>query len=243
MPNKCQNCRLVNYPDVPVCVRCGAEIRETENIKPKPGFLKTAILRRAIICVAVLAIARGVLPSLIGSADPLKPDERKIVEAAIGLLEKRGFGPAVFYLKHLAVFRANDNWLNASVTKENAYAATNFPFEIVTVYPDFFVYPADPTEQAAILLHKSCHLAGKDKRRPRSRMEKPLPPWLDDGPVRQFARLEGRQEANPRIFTGPLRLRIQRVRRLHGINRRRGRSSPHECGSTKTAPEVSVART
>ena len=165
MSNKCQNCHLVNYQDIAVCVRCGTEIRETENIKPKPGFLKTAILRRAIICIAVLGAAlAGFYASLIGSADPLKPDERKNVEAAIGLLEGRGFNSAIFYLKHLAVFRANDNWLNASVTKENAYAATNFPFEIVTVYPDFFVYPADATEQAAILLHESCHLAGKDEK-------------------------------------------------------------------------------
>ena len=53
--------------------------------------------------------------------------------------------------------------MNASVAKENAYAATNFPFEIITLYPDFFTYPADDTERAAILLHEARHLRGKDE--------------------------------------------------------------------------------
>ena len=61
------------------------------------------------------------------------------------------------------MFRANDNWLNASVAKENAYAATNFPFEIMTLYSDFFTYPVDDTERAAILLHEAEHLKGKNE--------------------------------------------------------------------------------
>ena len=44
--------------------------------------------------------------------------------------------------------------------KENAYAATNFPFEIITVYPDFFAVSTDGTERAAILLHEARHLQG-----------------------------------------------------------------------------------
>jgi hypothetical protein len=64
----------------------------------------------------------------------------------------------------VAVFRANDNWLNASVEKENAYAATNYPFEIVTIYPDFFRFTVDDTERAAILLHEAQHLKGKDEK-------------------------------------------------------------------------------
>ena len=62
------------------------------------------------------------------------------------------------------MFRSNDNWLNASIEKENAYAATNFPFEIITLYPDFFSYPLDDTERAAILLHEAKHLQGKDEK-------------------------------------------------------------------------------
>ncbi len=49
------------------------------------------------------------------------------------------------------------------MAKENAFAATNFPFEIVTLYPDFFTYPADDIERAAILLHEAKHLQGKDE--------------------------------------------------------------------------------
>ena len=67
-------------------------------------------------------------------------------------------------LEHFAVFRGTDNWFNSLVPKENAYAATNFPFEIMTVYPDFFAYPVDDVERAAILLHEARHLKGGDEK-------------------------------------------------------------------------------
>lgn len=67
-------------------------------------------------------------------------------------------------LDYLTSYRADDNWLNASVDKENAYAATNFPFEVMTIYPDFFNYPVDDTERAAILLHEAQHLKGADEK-------------------------------------------------------------------------------
>jgi hypothetical protein len=102
--------------------------------------------------------------SLVLSADSLRSPERAQVAAAIRHLERTGFTEEVFFLKHLTVFRANDNWLNASVQKEGAYAATNFPFEIVTLYPDFFTYPLDDIERAAILLHEAKHLQGKDEK-------------------------------------------------------------------------------
>lgn len=164
MNKKCPNCRLVNFAYAENCSRCGCEIRETENIKPKGGFLKTALVRRTAICLAVIAAVLATFyASLIFSSDPLKADERRSVEGAIDFLEEKGFTEEVFYLRNFAAFRANDNWLNASVEKENAYAATNFPFEIVTLYDDYFVYPADRTERAAILLHEARHLAGKDE--------------------------------------------------------------------------------
>ena len=46
------------------------------------------------------------------------------------------------------------------VAKENSYAATNFPFQIVTLYPDFFTKAADDTERAMVLLHEARHLQG-----------------------------------------------------------------------------------
>lgn len=90
-------------------------------------------------------------------------EQRQSVRSSIAILREKGFADEVLLLDSFAVFRSNDNWLNASVNKENAYAATNFPFEIITLYPDFFTYPIDDTERAAILLHESRHLAGKDE--------------------------------------------------------------------------------
>lgn len=165
MKSKCPNCRLVNYAHARVCIRCGAETRETENIMPKGGFIKTALFRRACVCVLVCIIAlAGFYASLLFSAAGLTREQRKTVESAIELLDDKGFTDEVFYLRNLAVLRSSDNWLNSSVAKENAFAATNFPFEIVTIYPDFFTYPADATERAAILLHEARHLAGKDEK-------------------------------------------------------------------------------
>lgn len=87
-----------------------------------------------------------------------------MVGDSIDVLEKRGFTNEAFMLRRLAVFRSSDNWLNASVEKENAFAATNFPFEIVTIYPDFFTRTANDIERAAILLHEAKHLQGADEK-------------------------------------------------------------------------------
>jgi hypothetical protein len=46
------------------------------------------------------------------------------------------------------------------VGHHDAYAATNFPFEVVTLYPEFFGAAVDDTERGAILLHESYHLLG-----------------------------------------------------------------------------------
>lgn len=67
-------------------------------------------------------------------------------------------------LDSYAVYRSSDSWFNSMIPKENAYAATNFPFEIMTIYPDFYTYPTDETERAAILLHEARHLQGKDEK-------------------------------------------------------------------------------
>ena len=101
---------------------------------------------------------------MIFTSAPLKSAEKQNIAAAIGILEKKGFSKEVFLLKYLTSFRDNDNWLNASTRLENAYAATNFPFEIVTIYPDFFDYTRDDTERAAILLHEAQHLKGADEK-------------------------------------------------------------------------------
>ena len=165
MNKKCPNCRLVNYPTAPACLRCGIALDESENISLKGGFTKSAILKRITVCVGVLvALLMGFYTSLIVSADRLAPKEASQVNAAIQILEEKGFSDEVFVLRRLAAFRSNDNWLNASVVKENAYAATNFPFEIVTLYPSFFAGTFDDVERAAVLLHEAKHLQGKDEK-------------------------------------------------------------------------------
>jgi hypothetical protein len=49
------------------------------------------------------------------------------------------------------------------IFKENAYAATNFPFQMITLYPDFYHKAKDDTERAMILLHEAQHLQGADE--------------------------------------------------------------------------------
>ena len=162
---KCPRCGLINYLTAQTCIRCGSAVRERENISSNPGFLKPSLAKRAAVCLMVLiAVLLGFYVSLVVSADRLGRDEHRSVAAAIRHLEQRGFASETFLLKHFAVFRANDNWLNASVEKESAYAATNFPFEILTLYPDFFTYPVDDIERAAVLLHEAKHLQGKNEK-------------------------------------------------------------------------------
>lgn len=122
---------------------------------------KSAFLRRAVVCVAVCFVALlGFYLSMIFTSASLRYDEKQKIKAAVKILDEKGFAKEVFLLDYLTSFRGNDNWLNASTKYENAYAATNFPVEIMTVYPDFFTYPADDTERAAILLHEAQHLKG-----------------------------------------------------------------------------------
>ncbi len=167
MNKKCPNCQLVNFNDAPECKRCQLNLIEVSSISEnkEKSVSKSKILRRAIICAAVcLAVLCGFYLSLLFTSKPLSGDEKKSIYRAIEVLDEKGFSREVFLLNYLTSYRADDNWLNASVLKENAYAATNFPFEIMTVYPDFFMYPVDDTERAAILLHEAQHLKGADER-------------------------------------------------------------------------------
>jgi len=97
--------------------------------------------------------------SLLLSSNGLNADEHDKVKQAIDLINERGFSREAFILR-IASFRKTDNWLNAYVGHRDAYAATNFPFEIVTVYPEFFDVPVDECERAAVLLHEARHLLG-----------------------------------------------------------------------------------
>lgn len=165
MNHRCPECGLINYVTVRTCIRCGTVLGESVNIASNRRFLKSSIVKRAAVCLLVVFIAiLGFYASLVASADALTADEQVQIRKAIDILDRRGFTQEVFLLEHFTVFRGNDNWLNASVPKENAYAATNFPFEIITIYPDFFTYTVDDTERAAILLHEARHLLGDDEK-------------------------------------------------------------------------------
>jgi len=166
---KCANCGLVNTGSDELCRRCGSPLtgedpteQQTdleaaeETSPPKRGFLK----RLTWIGGATLIILLICYMSLLISSDGLQPDQREEVQKAIAVLEQHGFNREVFILRHLSVFRGTDSWWNRYVGHRDAYAATNFPFEVVTLYPEFFTVPVDDNERAAVLLHESCHLMG-----------------------------------------------------------------------------------
>lgn len=118
-----------------------------------------------MICVSVCVVAvLGFYLSLIATSRSLSFDQRGKVTAAVAILEAQGFTGEATLLRRVTVFRSSDNWFNAMVPKESAFAATNFPFEIMTLYSDFFTYPIDDTERAAILLHEARHLVGGDEK-------------------------------------------------------------------------------
>jgi hypothetical protein len=165
MNKKCPNCQLVNFSSAEFCRRCNFYLGEAEIVSVSSGFLRSKFFKRALILVFACIFALfGFYFSLIFSADKLTHDETIMVEQAINVLEQKGFSGEVFLLRYVTAFRGNDNWLNALVVKENAYAATNFPFEIMTVYPDFFTVTMDDTERASILLHEAKHLQGADEK-------------------------------------------------------------------------------
>lgn len=168
MKKKCPNCKLVNFATAENCLRCQFDLVEVSTFEPpsaKKTPFKSKLIVRVVGCVFAVFIALfGFYLSLILTAKPLEYEERKSVEQSLLILEEKGFSKEVFLLRYVTTYRGNDNWLNASVEKEGAYAATNFPFEIMTIYPDFFMYPKDNVERAAILLHEAQHLKGADEK-------------------------------------------------------------------------------
>ncbi len=165
MTDKCSKCGFQLTDRANRCRRCGTVRSETENITSNAGFLKSDLAKRILVFLFASAFTlSGFYISLVLSAKPLRYDQKKAVERSIEILESKGFKQEAFLLRNLTVFRRDDNWLNASIEKENAYAATNFPFEITTLYSDFFVVPTDDVERAAILLHESKHLQGKGEK-------------------------------------------------------------------------------
>lgn len=112
------------------------------------------------IVLSLLVILAGGYASLIGTSDPLPAEREAMVRRAIGVIEAKGFSREAFILKHVAVFRGSDHWLNRATLADRSFASTNFPFQIITVYYDFEWIPKDDTERAMVLLHEARHLMG-----------------------------------------------------------------------------------
>ena len=167
MKKNCPNCQLINFATAKNCKRCNSNLSmvSSESVDDKKPFYKSKILHRVAVCAAVILFTLfGFYLSLIGSCERLTYQNKEIVFKSAKILDEKGFSSEAFLLNYLTAFRATDNWLNASVIKENAYAATNYPVEIMTIYPEFFTVTVDDTERAAILLHEAQHLKGADEK-------------------------------------------------------------------------------
>jgi len=121
----------------------------------------TAASGRLLFIAAAIALSIfGWSRSLLLTSTPIDADQQQVVLQAIDVLEHAGFSKEVVMLRHFANYRATDNWWNAYLRHSQAYAATNFPLGVVTLYPPFFRVAVDDVERAAILLHEAQHLLG-----------------------------------------------------------------------------------
>jgi hypothetical protein len=105
----------------------------------------------------------GFYLSLLATSQPVSNSDMAAVDRAVDVLAAKGFDREVFLLRHTVSYRSTDNWLNRVIFKENAFAATNFPFQMITLYPDFYHKATDDTERAMVLLHEAQHLQGADE--------------------------------------------------------------------------------
>lgn len=160
----------MNWAEAAACKRCGAPLGRARAAtepdgEPAERSLAGRLFRRALVVggiVALFLVAAYV--SLRVTSEPITDEQQELVDRAVALLDERGFADSTRLLR-LATYRSTDNWWNRHMGHREAYAAVNFPFQIVTLYPDFFMHPADDTERAVILLHESYHLAGGGEER------------------------------------------------------------------------------
>jgi hypothetical protein len=161
--NKCQSCGLVNAADDENCRRCGSSLTAAE---PEPADTVEPAKKRGIgkrllwILGATLFLLFSFYLSLRVTSEDLGYDQRQIVLRSVAILEQKGFSSEASILRNLTTYRGSDNWWNKYVGHRDAYAATNFPFEVLTLYPEFFTESADDDERAVILLHEVYHLRG-----------------------------------------------------------------------------------
>ena len=162
-----------------------------------PATEPSTLRRMGAILGTVVVILIAWWASLFATSEGLDPDQQVIVYRAVELLEKEGFTKEVFALRNVARFRSTDNWWNLYNDHYQAYAATNFPFEIVTLYPWFFDLPKDDIERGVILLHEAQHLMGADEETALRRV------WAAKGRLNWTAEAYGRSKVwkNTREWT------------------------------------------
>ncbi|HZE72846.1 MAG TPA: hypothetical protein VE135_25315 [Pyrinomonadaceae bacterium] len=161
--NKCPQCGLINLGTDSSCRRCGSSFVEEphQDDRDESSPRKRGVVRRLIWIVGVtLLLLFGFYFSLLLTSNDLGFQQREVVGRAVTILEQRGFSKEAFIVGHLATYRSSDNWWNTYVGHGDAYAATNFPFEVLTLYPEFFQVSVDDNERAAMLLHEAYHLLG-----------------------------------------------------------------------------------
>jgi hypothetical protein len=162
--SKCPRCGLVNPATDANCRRCGAylerdQIGEDDSVEEQPR--NRGLLRRFTWIISATSILLfAFYMSLLLTSHDLGLHERETVQSAVSVLEQKGFDKEAFVIRRLATYRDSDNWWNNYMGHRDAYAATNFPFEVLTLYPEFFQAPVDDDERAAILLHEAYHLLG-----------------------------------------------------------------------------------
>ena len=162
--NKCPRCGLINAVADTTCRRCGASLNGeelSEGSEVEEPAERRGIGRRLIWIAGTTVLLLFIFyMSLLLTSEDLDYEQNQSVNKAIALLEEKGFGSRAFVLRRLVRYRSSDSWWNQYVGHHDAYAATNFPFEVLTLYPEFFLVAADDEERAAILLHESYHLLG-----------------------------------------------------------------------------------
>lgn len=172
MNKKCIQCGLINFQTSQTCQRCGVSLSSVQKISNR-NFVQTEndlgarlnagvlwFFKRFMTAVFVTTILLFLAYfSMLLSAAKLVTDQQIQVSEAISYLDERGFEREAFLLRWSA-YRSNDNWFNALTGHADAYAATNFPFQIITLYDHFFSVSADKIERASILLHEAQHLQG-----------------------------------------------------------------------------------
>ena len=162
---KCAACGLVNFATNDTCRRCDRVLvarTPDESLATEAGGRSFGrwLLWIAGVTIAILTTAYA---SLLVTSDGMTDEQQEVVLDAIGVVEDAGFSREAFLLRHVVSYRSTPNWWNRYVGHQTAYAATNYPFAVVTLYPAFFRFPTDEVERAAILLHEAHHVVGADE--------------------------------------------------------------------------------